>query len=773
VRQAVRRSRRHRRWLVGALAGGAGSIVVWGVAEVVLTRVAEAETAAPADDDTITCKIVNDFWFDDEKDVPVPDLPDDTEDERQFRDWYVAQARDEGEEGNCSLAEWTPSGPCLTADTDHAQGALPDECWGTYPTANYNITYDGGGLLDVSRKVWGMVTAFTFNVGKTAIQISLWIVGSALSFDLKQYTTLADDIAGRYDRRLVGPFRLKDIAWFVLFAYVAMVALKHRFGVAGGEIVLSVVVALMGTVLVNNRTSYMDSTADRMTEASTALLMAARDEDPSHVTVDDADREIYGLQRSVHRQFVEIPYDFVNWGRVLSDECADRRDRVVSVGLLDDGGWSERYMRNLNDDDEDENLVDDCTDAANWNHNPSAARFGAAVLTTCIAVVVAVALGLAGLTVFAAKFLVAVLFALVPFAAALAVLPGTGRRLAWGWVGTLVQTVIAAVGMSLLLCLMLLALESVTTHLPDDRPWDRWLVILVIVLLVFGGRRRMLAGSRNAASAVSDGLTRLSPASANWAGGTAGVDLTGAERVMGKGAAWAGNYAAYMGVASGITATQSVGRFVGNRLRDRRNIRRSTRRALRNLEIMERRREGPRYELSHDPGAAAKAVAASGAGGGGGSGGAGRGAGRHAGPRPSGSAPGRGRGRGRGPGRGRGRHRRRRFGGGGSGGSAGGGEGPARRVGAEAGGPNPQPKVTLNYRAPRSFRPRLSDVVHPTRLIRRPFQATADRFRLGRQETQWQRVTGQKITKPRGWAWGDVRTIRSWGRPRRWRRGNP
>jgi hypothetical protein len=255
-----------------------------------------------------------------------------------------------------------------------------------------------------------------------------------------------------------------------------------------------------------------------------------------------------------------------------------------------------------------------------------------------VACIVALFLGMAALSVLLAKFLVAVLFAVTPFVALAAVLPGTGRRLAWSWVGALLQAFIVAVGMSFLLALLMLGMSQMLGATTDQPLIERWTLVLVIVCLVYFTRKRLLSGSQAFAGRVADALTRMSPASANWSGGgPVGFDFDRPDRATQRALT-------STAVGAGVTAGYAVG-ALGRRITERR----VARRGLSNLEYMERSRERPAEEYRFDtyrfhrrpPGSPGSVrVRAGGGGGGGGGGGAGGGGTGGGGPRAIGGGSG-------------------------------------------------------------------------------------------------------------------------------------
>ncbi|MGH9213340.1 MAG: type IV secretion system protein [Acidimicrobiales bacterium] len=575
--------------------------------------VTRCDASVPLTDNTmewITCRDEHDFWFDDERSVQIP---------RNAPQWWKDEIRFESEDDEgrgCQIAEHVPKQLCseVALETYDSPGLLPDECWGTYPSSNYEVNWDDGGMFDFDNKMQGWTGSFMYNVGKGGIQSALWLVGWAFSFDITEYTSFANHLAGSYQTNIVGPFGLEDIVWYALIAWAGFTALRGRLGMAGGEILVAVVLAGLATVLFTNRGSYMDSVAELMDETSARLLVAAQSErclpedrvppgSDTHGRADcregevlvtsDPSRpanlrdEIRPLQQRIHEAFIEQPYAYLNWGRVTTDRCLEAQNRIIGVGFNDDG-WPQRHMARAG-----------CEEEARYNRDPVGEKMLGAFLTMLAALVVAFFLGLMALTVVISKFLVAVLFAILPFAALGAILPGGARRMAWSWLGTLLQLIVAVVAMSFLLALLMLGVDEVLRSTADLDLVERWFIVLLIVSCVFFARRRMLAGSKSLAENFANTMTRLTPAGASsTTGNWGGVDLQGVDRGVSRTARTAAIAGAYGSIAAGSAVAGGLA-VAGRTVVVRRAEARVARRNLRNLtEIQHSNRGWEGYRMT-------------------------------------------------------------------------------------------------------------------------------------------------------------------------------
>jgi hypothetical protein len=521
--------------------------------------------------------------------------------------WYVEEAVTEAEDyDNCALAWWRPVGDCRRPmDPTGEQGPggdgedpaepdapgrngitrfLPDKCWGPYPADSYDLHYDAGNMLQMwQRKLWAGMTGFFHHVGKGAMQVALGLLGFAFTtFQVLDYKDVALTAATQYQDHLVGPFGLVDMAWLVLVGFVAVKALRGRLGVAGGEIVMSLLMLTLASTLMANREGYLQGAATNMDQLTSSILAAGSGEDPADAS-GDAYWYVRPVQKALFVEFIDRPYDYINFGgEITEDTCIKRRNRILYAGAPNDGGWGIRYMDGRDEDDTT------CDAHALAMGAPTGERMLIAFTTMAVCIGVALIVAGAALTMLIAKVLLLVLFALAPFAAAAAPLPGVGRRLAWGWVGIFVQAMTAAVGMGFVLSLFLLGVQVVVDQTDEMAPFERWVVMLLIVGVLYLVRLRILGASKAVATAVADNLTRLSPAAAHWQGGPGiGLDLRGADRRVARGTKAVAGYGVQQAPLQGIAAAGAVvglGATAWNR-------RRTGRIGLRNLRRMERYRE--------------------------------------------------------------------------------------------------------------------------------------------------------------------------------------
>jgi hypothetical protein len=535
--------------------------------------------------------------------------------------WYYDTAKTQAiEKGNCSLLENPPSYTCeemrtgvaggkpipdRVRETRSRDGILPDDCVGTYPSANYNVSYDGGWFTSVDRKIWGGATGFVFNIGKGAIQVATWAIDAAYRLDLTDYTPMAQEISDRYQAKIIGPWGLDDFAWLILVGYVGISALRGKIGMAGGELFAAAIFIGMANLLLANQSMYMNEVSRTINLASGALFQVATkpvsEEDRSAVadtpTADGVAVEaLQPFRTQLHVMFVEQPYEYINWGQpieTMPQECRDRANQVTQVGITGDNGWSWQHMSDAGDK---------CTAMVSYNRAPTATRFFGALLTMIVGLVVGVTITLMAITVMVAKFTVAILFAILPYAVAMAPLPGPARRAPLVWLTSTGQAGAVVIGTANGLAMAVIAFafigdqnEALVLRLNGNEAerislMELWAPTIVAALAMWVGRKRMIAATQRISEKFADNLTRLSPAASNWGGGGGGgVDFLAADRGVNRTAQGAST-AAWRGAMLAAVPLSVAAATTGQRYRERRQAKR----ALRNLEIMKQRDEQPK-----------------------------------------------------------------------------------------------------------------------------------------------------------------------------------
>lgn len=414
-------------------------------------------------------------------------------------------------------------------------GLLPDECWGAYPTSNYDVGFKDGNSWAISRKIFGGLTELAFHAGRSVVQLALWLITWAYSWDVENvFGGVGTDLSMNVENSVVDELLIYDKVWFVAVAWAGFVSLRGRVTNAASEMALSFLLAILGATLIGNLDGYRNGALYTLRDLSLVPLVLTDDDtvigDLQDDTLDDAairDRLLDGALSQLHEGFVEQPHDVISWGRDLSvpgmEQCADLRDDILGhVGSDDhedrDNGADERdYMRD-----------NGCEQLHRFNEEPTAERLFSAVLYVAAATVLLVLLALTALTVVLTKMFVIGLFALAPLVAPFAVVPGGGRRLVWSWLSALARSGIAVAGVGFVLSLMLMTVDALLGATNEFPLYARFFLIDMLVVTAIVARKRVLAAGQDFTQHLADRVASRpvgNTAVPTWMGGPGGPAL--------------------------------------------------------------------------------------------------------------------------------------------------------------------------------------------------------------------------------------------------------
>lgn len=415
--------------------------------------------------------------------------------------------------------------PCAPTDGSPAQGdassIVPDDCWGRFPSSHYDIGCDEGAWNHIGRKVYCTFTDLSFQGARSTTATALWMVEWAYGFGVyERFGGPAITIAETYETQFIGPLGLSHLAWFYAISWAGFAMLRGRVALAGSELAMSFLLAALAAILLANPSGYLQGAFDTMGTVSGALLSTGTGQPPPDDAV-DADAVLAPLQAQLHRAFVEDPYDHLNWGGSdMPAQCVAMRDRILAFG-----------PHGNNDGPRDAMESAGCQEQADFNHDPNGQRLFGAVLTLSAALVMVVLVGMVSLTIVVAQIVAVVLFAVAPFAALGAILPGGGRVLALGWLSTLIRVALVVVGMSFVLSLLLLTIRALLTAGDDADLVERFALVNIVVLAMFAARRRVLHAGASMAAGISGSLAPAKDGgdwlAAGAVGGVTGFALAG------------------------------------------------------------------------------------------------------------------------------------------------------------------------------------------------------------------------------------------------------
>jgi hypothetical protein len=489
---------------------------------------------------------------------------------------------------------------CTPGQTTYS-GVIPDGCYGDYPVKAYDISYAVGiDPRSWGRNMMGFLTGIAFDVGTWFVALAQWSIGWAYKFPIDQYTGATTDLSAMYRGRIFSGAlgtSLTTLAYSVLFVYVGFNVLRNRASMALGELVTSVALVACSTFLVGNLAGYVNGMWDLMGHGTAAMLVAADPEStvsPATANKNDIDGAVRRVQGRLHGVFIDEAYDMIQWGGPLKEPCKKRRNEILS-GNVDTSWWYDvRDKADFLDtgifgaNDQPYQLMGDlseCEDVANFNATPSSDRLGSAVLCMLASITVGLVLTAMALTMVVGNFVVVILFGVSPFLLLFAALPGSGRRLGWLWLTTLVQAVVVDLGLAFVLSMTLTIMQivlKVTGPAPDGtggRPLiERMALILCLGVLLGVVRNKMTSAGSASAGRITDNLTnvRMGGGGVPWQGPTStrGFDLgvvgssfeSASKRALSQGA-----IAIAAGTAAGAAlAVTGTGRIVAQRLRERR-----------------------------------------------------------------------------------------------------------------------------------------------------------------------------------------------------------
>src|SRR5581483_11047661 len=231
-----------------------------------------------------------------------------------------------------------------------------------------------------------------------------------------------------------------------------------------------------------------------------------------------SDAVLRPLARHLHAAFVEQPYDLLDWGRPLDGECARVRDEILATGPHATDDAPRQAMSAAG-----------CAEEARFNHDPTADRLGGALMTALAAGVVVALLVLVAVTLLAAQVMAVLLFAVAPFARVGGLLPGGGREVLWRWIAALARTIVAVVGMSFVLSLLLLVVDGLLAASAGQSLTERFALLVLVTVGMFIVRKRVVASGAHLAERLGHRLhaSRTGGRGAGWAAPAAVGGISG------------------------------------------------------------------------------------------------------------------------------------------------------------------------------------------------------------------------------------------------------
>lgn len=380
---------------------------------------------------------------------------------------------------------------------DLLREVVPGEDSGPFPTSHYEVPYDAG-LFDVMEKVQGWLTNVVFGLARWLVRVGIWVITWAYTFAFgNELAQPAGEMADLYQRNLVGPLGLPDLALFAAAVYAGWHILRGRLPRGAGEFALSLVIAAAGTILLRNPAGVLDGGMEVVGRLSGEILSVTAGEDPPGPPGDPEGRYVQeqyeGILRplaaGIHRAYVEEPWELMTWGALLDGTpCARARDAVLAVGPgSDPRPWDVMGQ------------VPGCEEHADFSRRATFERLAVATLVLVAGLVVLVLLVLVAGTVVVAQLVGVGLVAVMPFALVGGILPGSGRQLLWRWASAVLRVLLAILVMSFLLSFLLFSLDALLEATEGRGLLERFGLLVILTVVLFVARKRFLRATQRVA----------------------------------------------------------------------------------------------------------------------------------------------------------------------------------------------------------------------------------------------------------------------------------
>lgn len=436
-----------------------------------------------------------------------------------------------------------PAAPPVGGGDNKPSSGLMDRVLGA-PTAggvpldHYDMGYDEGGSLSVTRKVFGFLLDGTFATTRWLVSGASLLVEWAFKFTFADALARpAGQVAATYQSSVVVRLGLVGLAWFAALCWCGFHALRGRLSRGGGELAVSFVIAVVAATFFTAPSSVLLGPGGALDQTRQLALEVA------DVTTTTPGAQPGGvasgrLTASLRTAFVEQPHQILNWGVVLDDgapagstpargpsrpACLTAYKTLIASGPH---GTSDEPRKAMTDAG--------CEDLAKFNDAPTPDRLVAAVLVLVAAILVCLLMILVAITLAAAQLGLAALVVLAPFAFSAGIVPGGGRAVLIRWVASAAKALAAVVMTAVFLGLLLVTVTALVAATNGQPLLIRMAVLDLVVLCAFVARSRLLkAGKRAATNAArraegakvggSQGRSWMGPAAV---GGVAGFGAT-------------------------------------------------------------------------------------------------------------------------------------------------------------------------------------------------------------------------------------------------------
>jgi hypothetical protein len=430
------------------------------------------------------------------------------------------------------------------------QSLVPlDPSMSRYPVSRYHVFYDEGGnnlltktVANVSRGqgAIGLATEFAFQVSGFLIALAVALLTWGFTFKVAAaFAEPAAKIAEAYQTQLIGPLNLLQLAGLLLAIYVAWHGIRGRTQRAVGELLVSLTIITLATVVVPQ--GLLNWTMNAASGTSGTILVVGTGGDPNSVPApsttsgtgyarDDFAPYFRAYGRTLVEQFVAVPSARLSWGAIPKGACAKAMDRILTQGYDAADDRARQVMADAGPD---------CRRHADFAAHPSIWRLLGALFNALTALMVLLVAGVLTGILIAGQVSLALLVIFTRPALLLGVVPwGWARALFHRWATGFPKFLIMVVALSGLLVGFTITARAVAVASESWPEAVRWLVMVVLPVLgigyAFKARKKAEHAGRelrhrleNAPIGGSHGANWIPIAEAGLAGAVAGNLLDG------------------------------------------------------------------------------------------------------------------------------------------------------------------------------------------------------------------------------------------------------
>jgi hypothetical protein len=455
---------------------------------------------------------------------------------------------------------------------------------GRFPTSHYDINYNSGKGLNFFQTILGTITNLVFSWSTNIVHIGLWFLNWAFSFSL---VGMLADWAARlnhlyHNEFIAGPINLHYICLFLVCLYGGYHIVRGRFGKGIGEILLSGIIFMVLLVITSNSAwpgGYMQDGFKIVGGLAGEVMSMAQHSDLTEKggagIKNNAfyGNENYGFDYSddaawkryigdkcsaavfggttgssavdgsfaqyqahykqvlcptvaqIHRAFVEEPYEYANWGQLLSGNYAKVRDNVLLTGPWGAADEIRNAMSGHGGKDGSKGLGQSYLDPTgqalvkdgdaqgaaldNFNNHPSTTRLMVVIMSFIATLISMISITILAISVGIAQFVAAVLFALAPIALACGLLPGGGRTIMIRWLTSLLKLFVIVLVLSNFLVLLTAGVNIVMVATQHQSLIARFAILILIVMMMFVARKKLHEGTGRALSSMGNQLMQM------------------------------------------------------------------------------------------------------------------------------------------------------------------------------------------------------------------------------------------------------------------------